>query len=56
MRLLAVLTDEPDLKLLAREPAAIEWVDKRRSVSDFVKKLPQLFYRLMHCVDTDSAI
>ena len=49
MRLLAVLSSEPNLRLLAGEPPAIEWIDKKRSVSDFVKNLPQLIYRLMHC-------
>ena len=49
MRLLAVLSSEPDLHLLANEPPAIEWRDKNRTVSSFVKNLPQLIYRLMHC-------
>jgi transcription-repair coupling factor (superfamily II helicase) len=49
MRLLAVLSSEPNLKLLATEPPAIEWNERKRSIADFVKNLPQLFYRLMHC-------
>ena len=56
MRLLAVLSSEPDLKLRAGEPAAIEWIDKNRSISNFVKNLPQLIYRLMHCVQDESAV
>jgi len=51
MQLLSVLSSEPNLKLVASEPAAIEWTDKRETVAGFVKKLPQLIYRLMHCVD-----
>ena len=49
MRLLAVLSSEPNMKLLATEPPAIEWNERKRSIADFVKNLPQLFYRLMHC-------
>ena len=56
MKLLAVLSDEPNMHLLAAEPAAIEWIDKKSSVSDFVKKLPQFVYRLMHCNPSESAV
>jgi transcription-repair coupling factor (superfamily II helicase) len=56
MRLLAVLSSEPDLRLLANEPAAIVWTDRKRVIRDFVKNLPQLIYRLMHCIDSDSGV
>ena len=56
LKLLAVLSEEPNLHLLAAEPAAIEWVDKSRPISDFVKNLPQLVYRLKHCAGSDSAV
>ena len=56
MRLLTVLSDEPDLRLSAGEPASIEWIDSKRPISNFVKNLPQLIYRLMHCVEEDSAV
>lgn len=49
MRLLAVLSSDPELHLIASEPPAIEWRSKNRTISGFVKNLPQLFYRLMHC-------
>lgn len=56
LRLLAVLSSEPNLKLLANEPAAIEWIDKKRNIRDFVMNLPQLIYRLMHCTDPDLGV
>ena len=56
LKLLAVLSDEPNMKLLAAEPAAIEWTDKRCGVAEFVKKLPQFVYRLMHCNTAESAV
>ena len=56
MRLLAVLSSEPNLRLIANEPAAVVWADKKLTIRDFVKKLPQLIYRLMHCTDADPAV
>jgi transcription-repair coupling factor (superfamily II helicase) len=56
MRLLAVLSSEPNLRLIANEPAAVVWADKKLIIRDFVKKLPQLIYRLMHCTDADPAV
>lgn len=56
MRLLAILSSEPNLKLLANEPAAIVWTDKKLGIRDFVKKLPQFVYRLMHCADPDTGV
>lgn len=56
MRLLAVLSEEPNLKLLAAEPAAVVWTDKKLVCRDFVKKLPQLIYRLMHCADPEIGV
>ena len=56
IRLLAVLSSEPNLRLLANEPAAIVWTDKKRDVRDFVKNLPQLIYRLMHCADAELGV
>ena len=56
MRLLAVLSSEPNLKLLANEPAAIVWTEKKTVIRDFVKKLPQLIYRLMHCADPEAGV
>lgn len=56
MRLLAVLSSEPNLRLIANEPAAVIWADKKLTIRDFVKKLPQLIYRLMHCTDADPAV
>jgi transcription-repair coupling factor (superfamily II helicase) len=51
MRLLSVLSSEPNLRLVASEPAAVEWIDRKQTVAGFVKNLPQLIYRLMHCAD-----
>ena len=56
MRLLAVLSSEPSLRLLAGEPVSVVWVDKNSTIRDFVKKLPQLIYRLMHCTDPDLGV
>ena len=56
MRLLAILSSEPNLRLLANEPAAIVWTDKTRNSRDFVKKLPQLIYRLMHCTEAEPGV
>jgi transcription-repair coupling factor (superfamily II helicase) len=56
IRLLAVLSSEPNLRLLANEPAAIVWTDKKRDIRDFVKNLPQLIYRLMHCADAELGV
>ena len=56
MRLLSVLSSEPNLKLLANEPAAIVWTDKKRDIRDLVKNLPQLIYRLMHCADPEIGV
>jgi hypothetical protein len=56
MRLLAILSSEPNLRLLAIEPAAVVWTDKKLVIRDFVKKLPQLIYRLMHCTDADAGV
>ncbi len=56
MRLLAVLSSEPDLRLQASEPASIVWTDKKAVSRDFVKKLPQLVYRLMHCTEIDLGV
>ena len=56
MRLLAILSSEPNLRLLANEPAAVVWTDKKLVIRDFVKKLPQLIYRLMHCTDADAGV
>ncbi len=56
MRLLAVLSEDPDLKLVAAEPAQVVWTNKTCSCRDFVKKLPQFVYRLMHCIDPESGV
>ena len=56
MQLLAVLSSEPNLRLLANEPPAIVWTDKKRGIRDFVKNLPQLIYRLMHCADAELGV
>ena len=56
MRLLAILSSEPNLRLLANEPAAVVWTDKKLVIRDFVKKLPQLIYRLMHCTDAEPGV
>ncbi len=56
MRLLAILSSEPNLRLLANEPAAVVWTDKKLVCRDFVKKLPQLVYRLMHCADLEAGV
>ena len=56
MRLLAVLSEEGDMRLLAGEPPAIEWRDKRANVAEFVKKLPQFLYRLKHCIASEKTV
>ena len=56
VQLLSILSSEPNLRLLAAEPAAIVWAERKLVVRDFVKKLPQLIYRLMHCTDVDPAV
>ena len=56
VQLLAILSSEPNLRLLASETAAIVWTDRKLVIRDFVKKLPQLIYRLMHCTDVDPAV
>ena len=56
MQLLAVLSSEPNLRLLANEPPAIVWTDRKRDIRDFVKNLPQLIYRLMHCTDAELGV
>ena len=56
MQLLAVLSSEPNLRLLANEPPAIVWTDRKRGIRDFVKNLPQLIYRLMHCADAELGV
>ncbi len=56
LQLLAVLSSEPNLRLLANEPAAIVWTERKRNIRDFVKNLPQLIYRLMHCADAELGV
>jgi hypothetical protein len=56
MRLLAILSSEPNLRLLANEPAAVVWTERKLGIRDFVKKLPQLVYRLMHCTDPETGV
>ena len=56
MRLLAILSSEPNLRLLANEPAAVVWADRKLTVRGFVEKLPPLIYRLMHCSDAESDV
>ena len=56
MQLLAVLSSEPNLKLLATGSASVVWTDKKMNTRDFVIKLPQLIYRLMHCADPDRGV
>ena len=34
----------------------IVWTDKKRDIRDFVKNLPQLIYRLMHCADAELGV
>jgi transcription-repair coupling factor (superfamily II helicase) len=56
MRLLAILSSEPNLRLMASEPAAIVWTERTCKIRDFVKKLPQFIYRLMHCTDGEPGV
>ena len=56
MRLLAILSSEPNLRLFANEPAAVVWTERKLGIRDFVKKLPQLVYRLMHCTDPETGV
>ena len=50
MRLLAVLSEEGNARLLAGDPVTIEWMDKSSNVAAFLKNLPQFLYRLKHCI------
>ncbi len=56
MRLLAIISSEPNLRLLASEPVTVVWTEKKLGIRDFVKKLPQLVYRLMHCTDPETGV
>ena len=53
MRLLAVLSEEPDARLVGGA-ASIEWRQKGANVAETVKNLPQFLYRLMHCVPAEN--
>ena len=50
MRLLAVLSEEPDAKLSGGDRTVITWRRKRANTAEYVKNLPQFLYRLKHCV------
>ena len=50
MRLLAILSEEADARLLAGSPAKIVWRRKKANVTELVKILPQFLYRLKHCI------
>ena len=56
MRLLAVLSEEGDARLLAGEPVSIAWRRKGTNVTEFVKLLPQFLYRLKHCINAAASL
>ena len=56
MRLLAILSEEPDAKLIAGDQTKIVWVRKRANVTEYVKILPQFLYRLKHCISPGNAL
>lgn len=56
LRLIAALSEYPDLRLNASDPPRIEWSLKRTTVQAVFKKLPQFLHTLMHCVSPQDAL
>ena len=54
MQLLAVLSSEANIRLVAGEAATIVWKPAASNVEEIVKKLPQFLYRLMHCIAVEN--